>query len=122
MAQKTSFGVRMCLLSILSVKIERRWVKIPKILLNREIQATTKTSENTLKLLLLTKYTNRCNTTLNLTQIETKKYVHYYLNTYTVLKMHIGVLFHRPITDEQYPTSASNDATNRHSTYYMFSL
>jgi len=86
MAQKTSFGVSMCLLIVRSVKIEDRpkRVEITKIWLCREIPAKTKTSENTMKLCYLAKYTN-CNETLNLTQIETKKCVQYYLYTYTLL-------------------------------------
>jgi len=47
-AQKTSFGVRTCLLSIRSVKIEGKGVKIPKLWLSREIPAIMKTSENTI--------------------------------------------------------------------------
>jgi len=39
MAQKTSFGARMCLLSIRCVKIECKKVNIPKIWLSRESQA-----------------------------------------------------------------------------------
>jgi len=45
MAQKTSFDVRFCQLSIQSVKIESKGVKIPKIWLIREIPAKTNTSK-----------------------------------------------------------------------------
>jgi len=48
MAQKTSFGVRMCLLSIRNVKIERKDVKVSKIWPSREIPAKTKTFGSTL--------------------------------------------------------------------------
>jgi len=47
MAQKTSFGVRMSPLSIRSVKIECKGVKIPKSWPSREIPAKTKTFEST---------------------------------------------------------------------------
>jgi len=47
MAQNTSFGVGMCLLSILSIKIECMGIGIPKILSSTEIRAKTKTFEST---------------------------------------------------------------------------
>jgi len=73
MAQKTSFGIRMCLLIILSIKIECKGVKVPKIWLRREIPDNTKTSENTLKLYHFAKYTNGCNETLNCIHVDTEK-------------------------------------------------
>jgi len=77
MAQKASFGARLCLVSIRGVKIENKGGQnLQNLAQYREIQAKTKLSENTLKLCYLAEYTNGCNETLNLTQIETKKCVH----------------------------------------------
>jgi len=48
MAQKTSFSIRMCLLSIRSVNIQCKGVKISKVWPSREMPAKTKTFESTL--------------------------------------------------------------------------
>jgi len=45
-AQKIRFGARMCLLSIQSVNIQCKGVKLAKIWLSREIPAKSKTPEN----------------------------------------------------------------------------
>jgi len=80
MAQKTSFGIRicpwskhevtpwMCLLSIRSVKIERKGVKIPKIWLSRKSPPKRKRPKISYRPnCYLVKYTNGCNETMNLT-------------------------------------------------------
>jgi len=82
--------------------------KNPNNWLIREISARTNTFENTYELCCFAKYTNGCDDPLNSTEIETQNV---FLNmcipiicvicVYYALKMHIGVLFHRPITGKQ---------------------
>jgi len=72
MAQKTSFGVRMCLLSIQSDKIVCKGSKTPNSGSVGKSQPKRKRSKIPYELSCFAKYTNGCNNPLNLTEIETK--------------------------------------------------
>ena len=61
MAQKTWFGVRMCLMGVQSVKINFQGFKVPQSCASRGIPVNTKTSENTEELCNYANYTNGCN-------------------------------------------------------------